>query len=107
MKKTSAVIFIFVVLVWSAYCKSQKSNASVEVIDGVEFIHNTETPMYPNKTVSFVEDLSLSGEDKDGNIKNGIICKEKIHITGILCKETQIINRIQFSLIDLSLGVLR
>ena len=54
MKKTSAVISIFVFLVWSAYCKSQKSNASVEVIDGVEFIHNTETPMYPDKTVSFV-----------------------------------------------------
>ncbi len=68
MKKTSAAIFIFVVLVWSAYCKSQKSNASVEVIDGVEFIHNTETPMYPDKTVSFVEDLSINGEDKDGNI---------------------------------------
>jgi len=68
MKKTSTVIFIFAVLVWSAYCKSQKSNASVEVIDGVEYIHNTETPMYPDKTVSFVEDLSLSGEDMDGNI---------------------------------------
>ncbi len=68
MKKTSAVIFIFVVLVWSAYSKSQKSNASVEVIDGVEFIHNTETPMYPDKTVSFVEDLSISGEDTDGEI---------------------------------------
>jgi len=68
IKKTSAVISIFVVLVWSAYCKSQKSNASVEVIDGVEFIHNTETPMYPDKTVSFVEDLSISGEDNDGNI---------------------------------------
>lgn len=68
MKKTSAVIFIFVVLAWSACTKSQKSNASVEVIDGVEFIHNTETPMYPDKTVSFVEDLSLSGEDNDGNI---------------------------------------
>ena len=68
MKKTLSVLFIFVVLVWSAYCKSQKSNANVEVIDGVEFIHNTETPMYPNTTVTFVEDLSISGEDNDGNI---------------------------------------
>ena len=67
-KASSTVLFIFVVLVWSACCKSQKSNASVEVIDGVEFIHNTETPMYPNKTVSFVEDLSISGEDSDGEI---------------------------------------
>ena len=68
MKKTSAVLFIFVVLVWSAFCKSQKSNANVEVIDGVEFIHNTGIPMYPDKTVSFVEDLSISGEDIEGEI---------------------------------------
>jgi len=68
MRKTSAVIFIFVVLAWSACTKSQKSNASVEVIDGVEFIHNTETPMYLDKTVTFVEDLSISGEDTDGEI---------------------------------------
>ncbi|MCJ7578902.1 MAG: 6-bladed beta-propeller [Candidatus Aminicenantes bacterium] len=68
MKKTSDVISIFAVLVWSAFCKSQKSNASVEVIDGVEFIHNTEIPMFPDKKVSFVEDLFISGEDSDGEI---------------------------------------
>ena len=72
MKKTSAVIFIFVVLVWSAYSRSQKSNASVEVIDGIEFVHNTEIPMYPDKTVSFIEDLSISGEEKELTKKDGI-----------------------------------
>ena len=52
----------------SAYSQSQKSKARVEVVDGVEFIHNTETPLFPDKTVSFVEDLSISSEDQDGSI---------------------------------------
>jgi len=68
MKKTLFVTFIFFSLVLAAYSKSQKSKASVEVIDGVEFVHNTETPLYPDKTVTFIEDLSISGEDTDGNI---------------------------------------
>ena len=68
MKKTLSVLFIFFVLFWSAYGKSQKSNVRVEVIDGVEYIHNPETPLHPDKTVIFVEDLSISSEDKDGNI---------------------------------------
>jgi hypothetical protein len=63
-------MFIVFVLFWPAYSESQKpkSNATVEIIDGVECIHNTEVPLHPDKTVSFVEDLSMSGEDKNGNI---------------------------------------
>jgi hypothetical protein len=70
MKRLFFVMFIFFVLFWSAYNQSQKpeSNANVEVIDGVEYIHNTDTPLYPDKTITFEEDLSISGEDKDGNI---------------------------------------
>jgi len=69
MKKTLCVTFVFLSLVLSAYSLDQKSgsNAAVEVIDGIEYIHNTETPMHPDKTVSFVEDLSISREDEDGN----------------------------------------
>ena len=70
MKKLFSIILLVPVLSWSAYGNSQKprSDARVEVIDGIEFIHNSGIPMYPNKTVTFVEDLSISGEDKDGNI---------------------------------------
>jgi len=70
MKRLFFVAFIFFVVFWSTGSKSQKkeSNARVEVIDGVEFIHNTKTPLFPDKTVTFVEDLSIAGEDKDGNI---------------------------------------
>jgi len=70
MKRKLSVMFLICILVWSACNKNQKldSNASVEIINGIEYIHNTETPMYPGKTVTFVEDLSISGEDKDGKI---------------------------------------
>lgn len=70
MKRLFFVAFMFFVVFWSAGNKSQKSesNARVEVIDGVEYIHNTETPLHPDKTVTFVEDLSIDGEDEDGNI---------------------------------------
>ena len=63
-------MFIFFILFWSACNQSQgpETNASVEVIDGIEFIHNTETPIHPDKTVLFEKDLSISSEDEEGNI---------------------------------------
>lgn len=70
MRKTFSVMFIFFILFWSACNQSQgpETNASVEVIDGIEFIHNTETPIHPDKTVLFEKDLSISSEDEEGNI---------------------------------------
>lgn len=70
MKRFLSISLILFVIFWSAGYRSQKpeSNAQIEIIDGVEYIHNTETPLYPDKTVTFEEDLFISGEDQDGNI---------------------------------------
>jgi len=70
MKRFFIIMLILLVVSWSAGNRIQKSdsNAIVEVIDGVEYIHNTETPIYPDKTVTFVEDLSIGGEDEEENI---------------------------------------
>jgi hypothetical protein len=68
MKKSFSLILMICLLFWSAYSENQKSNATVEILDGIEYIHNTATPLHPEKTVNFVEDLSISGEDKEGNI---------------------------------------
>ena len=70
MKRTSSLIFAFLVLFGPAFIMGQKSTskARVEIVDGVECIHNPGTPLHPEKTVTFVEDLSISSEDKDGNI---------------------------------------
>ena len=70
MKRTFSLMFIFLVLFWPAYNKGQKSEskARIEIIDGVECIHNTGTPLHPEKTVTFVEDLSFGEENEAGNI---------------------------------------
>lgn len=58
------------ILFCSAFSISQKpeSDARVEVIDGIEFIHNSGTPMDPDKTVTFIEDFSISIDSDDWNI---------------------------------------
>lgn len=70
MKRLCLVFLLSFAVFWSVGFKSQKrgSYAKVEIIDGVECIHNIETPLYPDKTVTFVEELSIDGEGKDGNI---------------------------------------
>ncbi len=70
MEKKCLFLLILFVIFWSSGSKNQvlKSNASVEVIDGIEYIHNTEIPLYPEKTVTFVEELSLGGENQEGEI---------------------------------------
>lgn len=87
MKRMLSVIIIFFVLFW-ATCKKPVDKARVEIIDGIEYIHNTETPMYPDKTVTFVEDLSIGRDDEKGNIilfrPRRFICISKI--TGILSR---------------------
>jgi hypothetical protein len=70
MKRTFSLMFIFLVLIWPARNNEQKSEskARIEIIDGVECVHNPGIPIHMNKTVTFVEDLSINGEDKEGNI---------------------------------------
>jgi len=70
MKRIISAMLISLVVFWSSGNKRQKqeSNATVEVIDGIECIHNTETPLYPDKTVTFVEELSIGGENQEGDI---------------------------------------
>ena len=49
---------------------SQKAGTAptIETIDGIEYVHNAETPLYPNKTVKFEEELSIGEYDQDGNV---------------------------------------
>lgn len=69
MQKTSFIIFVFLVLLWPAFVGGQTaSTAKVEIINGVECIHNPGVPLHPEMTLTFVEDLSINAEDKDGNI---------------------------------------
>ena len=107
MKRSFCLMFVLCVLFCTGYTRSQKSNVKVEMIDGIEYVHNTETPLHPDKTVSFVEDLSISGEDKDGNIilfnprlsfvddnENIYISESKDHVIKVFGSDGKYINTI-------------
>jgi len=85
MRKTLFIfvlgIFLIALLISFGCSKKPESAASVEVIDGIEYVHNAETPLHPEKSVTFEEELSVGGEayemlsrpmnvvvDKDGRI---------------------------------------
>jgi hypothetical protein len=60
---------VFIVLLILISCsKESKPTVTIEVIDGVEYVHNPNTPQFPNKTVKFEEELSIGGEDEQGNV---------------------------------------
>lgn len=70
MKKIFFTLLICFFFLWSACGKGKKteSQATVEVINGITYIHNTETPLYPDKKVTFEEELAIGGEDEEGNV---------------------------------------
>ena len=65
MRKTFFILSIFVLFLVFACSKKPESKATVEIIDGVEHVHNTETPLHPDKSVTFEEELSVGGEAYD------------------------------------------
>jgi hypothetical protein len=68
MKKNFIWILIVVILLWFSCSQKKEEGASVEVIDGIEHVHNSKTPLFPNRTVVFEEELSIGSEDEEGNI---------------------------------------
>lgn len=51
-----------------ACSQGDKPDADIEVVDGIALVHNVETPLFPNRTVVFEEELGISSEDEAGNI---------------------------------------
>jgi hypothetical protein len=68
MKKILFCFFTATILLWFSCSKKTEGEATLEVIEGIEYVHNMETPMYPERTVFFEEELSIRSEDEEGNI---------------------------------------
>ena len=68
MKKILLFVFIAAMLLCFFCSQQKKQGASVEVIDGIEYVHNPGNPLYPNRTVYFEEELSIQNEDEQGNV---------------------------------------
>lgn len=68
MKKVLFCFLFTVVFLWSTCTKEPESAAKVEVIDHIKYVHNTDIPVHPDRTVAFEEELSIGPEDEKGNI---------------------------------------
>jgi hypothetical protein len=67
--KNSLIIFAVLGLMFFHGCSSKPESASVEIVDGVEIVHNPAAPQYPDWAVEFEEDLVIQGEDESGGIR--------------------------------------
>ncbi len=62
MKKIIFVCFLLLLFLGIA-CKKNAEGPRVEVVEGVTYIQNTEAPRYADRTVSFLLDLTIGGDD--------------------------------------------
>jgi len=65
-------------------CTKKPPGPEVEVIDGVEYVHNTASPFKPNVTVDFKEELSFGGDEEP---KEAVLYRPR----GILVDENDLI----------------
>ena len=67
MKKLIALILVLAFLSFISCGKGSigKNTPVVETIDGVEYVHNQDIPIHPDRTVEFEEELTITGEDEE------------------------------------------
>jgi hypothetical protein len=68
MKKCALCLLILVFCLYSACSQKSDNTAALEVIDGIEYIHNLETSLNPDRTIYLEEELSIGVEDEEKNI---------------------------------------
>jgi hypothetical protein len=66
LNETLSIVIISILLTFIG-CSSKSGKADVEVIDGVEYVHNPSEPFHPEQSVTFEEELTIGeeGESKD------------------------------------------
>ena len=62
------LIFFIISLSLFVSCSQKSEQAKVEMIDGVQLVHNPAMPLYPERKVKFEEELAIGGEDENGEI---------------------------------------
>ena len=66
--KIAAVAFCCLLILSVSSCRQVTNDTKIEVIAGVTCIHNTNKPLHPEKTVRFVQDLVIGGENEEGEV---------------------------------------
>ena len=67
MRRYAGLLLLVVCIILTG-CSNDKPEAVIENIDGIEYVRNPESPLFPEKTVIFEEELRISFEDDAGNI---------------------------------------
>ena len=67
-RSSLAIPFLIICLLLTACARKAEDTHRVEVREGIEYVHNPAEPLYPEKSVRFVEELSIHTEDEEGNI---------------------------------------
>ncbi len=69
MSKKFALIGFCFLFVFAGCKKKAAEKPRVETLDGVTYIHNPATPLHPDKTVAFEEELTFREKDETGEIR--------------------------------------
>lgn len=62
MKKLLLFVTASALLVYIPACKPKKAGLEIEVIDGVEYVHNPAEPLEPGRKITFTEELTIGGD---------------------------------------------
>lgn len=66
MRKAIMIFVSAIVLIFLSCSKSPENAASVEVVDGIELVHNTVVPLHPEKSLTLEEELAIGGDEEGG-----------------------------------------
>jgi len=95
MRNILIIITITLLLILSGCSKKPENEASIETIDGIQYVHNTGTPLHPNKAVTLEEDLSIGGQEYDMLFrpqKFTVDQKERIYIADYLDQSIKVFD---------------
>jgi hypothetical protein len=67
MKRIALILFFCLILIFAS-CGKKPQAAKVETIEGVTYTHNPETPLHPEKIVTFGEELAIGKFDESKEI---------------------------------------
>ncbi len=67
MKKILGMGIVMVMGLYGA-CAPRAAGPNVETLDGIEYVHNPDVPIFPNRTVHFEEELTFGGDQGDDKL---------------------------------------
>lgn len=68
MRNLAYILLLCIVILVISGCGGGKKCPLTEEQDGITIVHNPAAPKYPDKTITFQEELAIPAEDESGNV---------------------------------------